>query len=311
MPRRNFTKPNTAYNFGGQSLYLGVRVPVWQKASVAESPRIQQVIVSNTNEVSHSGISPGAYSVHQFQNKLGVGYISVGRKNTYQAQASVSAFMSTKMPQPVQFRPMALLLFRRQVTRQWSYRIGLAYSFVFGRGLPLPVIGYSVRLGSRSRLDALLPFSVRYMVIHTRHFTSQASCMPQGFVALADPIANGSEQSILFLRNRAFLLQYKAEIRAGRRVRLYLALGYLFKRQVWISDGTGGLNNPASYFSGQVKPGWALQAGFRIRLGGQKEVRSAPGKTEPFTLTNSPSNQPELNDEDLRQLDVDELIDNQ
>jgi hypothetical protein len=99
-------------------------------------------------------------------------------------------------------------LYTRKVSRAFSYYLGGAYSYVFGEGLLLPLVGARVSWGRSSRLSMVLPLQVTYRTSLSERMKLQVYAHPQGGINRFRNRLNvpDSTQDVVMFRHRALAL---------------------------------------------------------------------------------------------------------
>jgi len=107
-----------------------------------------------------------------------------------------------------ELRYNASLMYTRKVSQRFSYYAGATYSYVYGEGLWLPLLGARFSWGTTSRLNILLPMQVSYRTRLSGNTRLLVYAHPEGGVNRFENRLNVSDslQKTVVFRRQSFAL---------------------------------------------------------------------------------------------------------
>lgn len=139
---------------------------------------------------------------------LGVG---AGAFFLFSEKSSLSGLVSSQfyedeytLSSPV-LRITAMMIYNRNVSQTFLYRLGTVYTFIFGNPLLLPVAGITYRFANESALNILVPFNFSYRTHLNRKVGLMVFIHPQGGLNRFSNKLNfpSNAHSVLLLRRRS------------------------------------------------------------------------------------------------------------
>lgn len=210
-------------------------------------------------------------STHQFVNGsagLSVIYNS-GNKNTWLAgfNAGLAEDLETLSSYSLRFTGHAL--FKHKVSGSFSYHVGLVYSFVYGRALPLPILGGVFRTSDKTKLKITLPLSITYMIKTSEFNMISVFTKPDGdvyqFPTQNDTVFAGHNNEFVKFRARNFKAGVSYQTAKTERWQFTYEGGFLFKRNLSFTEGSFSASE--SFYSHDVKPAPYVKLSIRLLLG--------------------------------------------
>ncbi|HKR06788.1 MAG TPA: DUF6268 family outer membrane beta-barrel protein [Bacteroidia bacterium] len=217
-------------------------------------------------------------SQHQLVNgTLGASIIyNSGNKNTWLGGFNAGIAEDIKTLSSYSIRYTGHVLFKHKVNGNFSYHAGFVYSFVYGRGLPLPILGCIIRTGDKSKLKITLPLSISYMLKTNEFNMLTFFIQPDGnayqFATLNDTFFYPNNDAIVKFRSRNIKLGANYKMASGDRFHFTPEIGYSLKRNISFSEGS--FSSGESFFKGDLKPAPYIKVSLRILIGDLKWKRT-------------------------------------
>lgn len=254
------------------------------------------VILAN----AHAGYGLPTFSFLDEQHQLlngnaGMSFIySSGSKNTLVANATVGVAEDLETIQSFQLRFGGLFILKHKFNGDFSGLIGAHYSYVYGRGLPLPVLGAIIRAGDKAKFKIILPVNISYMRKLNEWDMLTIFVAPEGgqnnICNCGDTVFAGRPDVVRF-RSRAFKAGVNYKIGVNDRIHLTPEIGFLTRRNIAFSDA--GFTAKESFIKEDVKGMVYAKVSMRILFGDLKFKRTGDNFL--------------LNDERLDDYDLDEI----
>lgn len=215
---------------------------------------------------------------HQFiSGSAGASFIyNSGNKNTWLAglMAGIAEDFETLSAYSLRFTGYAL--FKHKVNGDFSYHAGLIYTFVYGRALPLPLLGAVIRTGDKSKIKITLPLSITYMLKTSEFNMLSVFVKPDGdvyqFATQSDTFFASRNEEIVKFRMRNFKSGVSFKTSKSERFQFTYEGGLLFKRTISFTEA--GFSSGESFFSNEVKPAPYVKISLRILMGDLKWKRT-------------------------------------
>ncbi len=103
------------------------------------------------------------------------GLMAKGLRNLFMLNLNVSLPSESFAFKPSYLRPGGALVWRKLYhNNTWWHTLGILYSPISGRDLPLPLAGVGVKLGNDDQLQFTFPFNLSYTHIFSRKFSLMA-----------------------------------------------------------------------------------------------------------------------------------------
>lgn len=173
------------------------------------------------------------------------------------------------------------LMYTRKVNPRFSYYAGAGYSYIFGEGLFLPLLGARFSWGRSSRLNMVLPLQVTYRTRIASKTMLSLYARPQGGINRFENRLNiqDSLQKIVMLRRRSFALGASFAWLVTNNVSIVVDPALLFGQRIaFTSDGE---QKGATYIDQKVHRGLQLQVKLIWRpwqgtIRNQKRMKNEP-----------------------------------
>src|SRR5688572_192355 len=169
-PERAFEDVSGLYGFS--SLYAAANVPLISKVTEGKdyTKKLLGVTAKAKGEITLPRIS-FIKSDHLLLNLSGsLNALYNGNKNTWQGTFTASLSEDNYTITLPQIRFAGSLLFTRRTSLHFAYSLGAGYSFIYGEGRFVPLVGATVRIDADDRIAALLPMHISW--IHTYSFVN-------------------------------------------------------------------------------------------------------------------------------------------
>lgn len=267
QPQRNI-KDSSGYNYASHELGFHVMVPLYHK----------KITRPDSDEQNHLGLflTPGvrfnkidiSYLRSRIFMNVGAGfggYYHFKKKHTItamiQGQINEDEF-TINDPQP---RFAGLLLYNQKVSNKFSYRAGLAYSYLFGNvdgtGYLFPVLGGKIKTGERSQLNITLPFNLSFVHFMKNKMRLHISLKPNGGVnRYKNRYAFATNDEVIILRRRSYLFLTGISYPAKNNLSLGADIGIVMARKITFTNESNSVtfehNNIAGGLQFNLKLTW-------------------------------------------------------
>lgn len=199
-----------------------------------------------------------------------------GNKNTWLAGVNAGIAEDDETLNSYDLRFTGHLLFKHKVNGNFSYHAGLVYSFVYGTGLPLPILGAIFRIGDKSKLKITIPLSITYMIKTSQYNMLSFFIQPDGnayqFATLSDTFFYGRNDAIVKFRSRNFKAGVNYNIGTSERFHFVPEIGLLFRRNISFAEGS--YRSTENFSSNDVKPAPYIKISLRMLIGTLKWKRT-------------------------------------
>ncbi len=227
--------------YSSQVLRAGFSIPIWSNFNRNDT-LVQSTIFHLSSNSAASFSNPKLSNVLENQYMLGAsigmsGILIQNQRNIFSIALSAltrNDFVTLSSPQ---IRYSGIALYRRRVSASFSYRVGAAYSYLFGRGIAFPVLGLSVKTGKQSRLLVNFPNRISFVKRVGKRLVFNAYLQPQGgfnFISNQTNYLNGSEE--FYLRQRENQLGLRSHFKLASGLRMSTDIGWMFRRKISISQ---------------------------------------------------------------------------
>jgi hypothetical protein len=161
-PKKSMTDSLGTYRY--TALKLGFNMPIYSKFS--QNPKtgnstLSHIFFSLDGKMSLPEIS-FVYPNHLFIDagaRLTAIYID-GNKNSWLGTFHTSMVEDNYTISSPGLRYTGAILYKRKKSDRFSYHIGVTYSYVFGQGFVLPLLGFQTPINKKTLLIANLPLSI-------------------------------------------------------------------------------------------------------------------------------------------------------
>lgn len=170
---------DTTQEFGFSGASFSMRVPLWTG---------KDWLSADGGKPLFALISQGGVSVRETQidylepdrylslARLGLtGLMASGLRNLYLIQITASLPSESFRLKPGFFRFHGAVVWRKLYhNNKWWHTLGVIYTPVRGRDLPLPLLGMGIKLGNEDQLQFTFPFNFAYTHLFSRRFSLSA-----------------------------------------------------------------------------------------------------------------------------------------
>lgn len=217
--------------FESRFLQVGCRLPLWKAMRMKENG-----VIFNTLYVSHASTA-GKWTTPWSKSDWSTWGSSTQLTLVHKGQGKglfvASAGLRTWSDLPVSrfsLAPQVSVLYLRKTSGDFSWTLGAAYSFLFGRGLPLPILGFQYQLSSDQRIQVVLPFRVHWSVHHRGGFQSRFALHPRSQMGLVR-----FDSTSAFLRHRSLSLGYFIQYKPDPSWAFGFGISALGSRRLWLT----------------------------------------------------------------------------
>ncbi|MEO8146824.1 MAG: DUF6268 family outer membrane beta-barrel protein [Bacteroidia bacterium] len=189
-----------------------------------------------------------------------------GRKILYLANFNVNIFQDNYVSGSPDFRYTGFFLMNYKASKIVSLKAGLSYSFLFGRGVPLPLIGAGFHFKSGTNINILLPYYFSVAQKLNSQSVLTLSLKPDGSVY---DFANKGNfigyDPVVQLRQRCFKIALNYAIEFNENVKFFIEGGLIGNTTVSFSDAK--ITDKETFFEADVDNGFFGKAGFIFSFG--------------------------------------------
>jgi hypothetical protein len=179
-------------------------------------------------------------------------------------------------------------LFNRTVSKNFSYRLGIERTYIFGNRLHLPVIGFRIGRMDRFNINIQLPRNVSLNFPMGRKVYFNIFARPNGGIyAISNPnnlFPNFGKQ-ITFSR-QDITTGFQLNIRASNSFSFFISSGITHNRKIFILDRVKDKGSKKIDIREAVSPGGFLSLGLNIQLGKAKQVYNNYVMYDVFNMNN-------------------------
>jgi hypothetical protein len=267
-PERAFEDVSGLYGYS--SMTAALNVPLISKVTEGKdfTKKLLGVTAKAKGEITLPKIS-FIKSDHLLLNLSGsLNVLYNGNKNTWQGTFTTSFAEDNYTIALPKIRFAGSFLFTRRASLNFAYTLGAAYSFVYGEGRFVPLIGSTVRIDADDRIAALFPMHISW--IHTYSFVNvmRVYIAPSGGV---NRFKNNdglfpNAPDIIYFRRREFKAGVLWRLRPSPPLIISFGGGILLKRSIYFSEK----NNSDYLLHQQPQPFWFAELGIKFRFGTKK-----------------------------------------
>jgi hypothetical protein len=183
-----------------------------------------------------------------------------GGKNTwlYSVSSSFSEDLGLLQKQLL-LRMSGLAVLRRKAGYNWGYQVGAVYTYAYGKGIPLPVLGLYIVFRNKSRLNIAPLLNITYTLRAGERSVASFRLAPTGGVYQYESTAPAQAGALHTFRQRAYRLQATYTYRKSRNLSLVGGAGMLVKRTLTYPDIRSGMIN--------IKSGLQFSLGIKYTFG--------------------------------------------
>ena len=155
------------------------------------------------------------------------------------------------------WRYNASFMYSRMVNTKFKYRIGLTYTYLFGEGNLLPIVGGTYRFNQKNILLVNLPYNITYRHVINSNLTAGLFLKPNGSMNrfMNRNYFDSSYNTVLF-RRTSYLLGANVIYKISPKFRLMADLAISSKQQLRFTQDAE--RDGKSYYEASVKPTYCL-----------------------------------------------------
>ena len=155
------------------------------------------------------------------------------------------------------WRYNASFMYSRMVNTKFKYRIGLTYTYLFGEGNLLPIVGGTYRFNQKNILLVNLPYNITYRHVINSNLTAGLFLKPNGSMNrfMNRNYFDSSYNTVLF-RRTSYLLGANIICKISPKFRLMADLAISSKQQLRFTQDAE--RDGKSYYEASVKPTYYL-----------------------------------------------------
>ncbi len=226
------TKFRDSLQFDFSQKTFSYRAPLYQKITEKDNSISSAGIYLSPNlNVSKLDLGDSVFSRTLINASLGIScFYHPEGKNIYSFSVVPSANEDEFTINDFYVRYASSFVFMRRVSNKFLYHFGITYTFVFGDGLVIPVLGSRIKLSEKSTLNINLPFSFNYTKLVNEKFNCNFFVRATGGINRYQNKLNvDTTNSIYLFRRRNFTV-------GGQ-------LNYKFNHSFWLSTQIGLVAN--------------------------------------------------------------------
>ena len=155
------------------------------------------------------------------------------------------------------WRYNASFLYNRMVNKKFKYRIGLTYTYLFGEGNLLPIVGGTYRFNQKNILLVNLPYNITYRHVINSNLSAGLFLKPNGSMNrfMNRNYFDSSYNTVLFRRS-SYLLGANVIYKISPKLLLMADLAISSKQQLRFTQDAE--RDGKSYYEASVKPTFFL-----------------------------------------------------
>lgn len=221
-----------------------------------------------------------------FSDRIGLRYLSYrNSKNSWIISGNLMSILQQETD-PIRYFPTARVLYTRTTHPSFSYFVGGGYNFIFGNGLPVPLLGFRWKSSSKTSLRIILPGIAQFTIQHSNSLSGRIILQPIVNLSLAKATDLPEETRNTIVRSRAFKLGFQEQWRGKTGIRMMLEAGLLFKRRLQFTEQE--FNKPSDTAVLKIQNGAYIEFLLSIPIGNKKRLEN-----------NSDTDLLELDDDDI------------
>jgi hypothetical protein len=277
VPAANFS--DTTGNYASNSLSMGFSVPIAGKvlSQEGDSPSFYMVLINGEIEVESLDLGPFDDQRYFFRPWLGTSVVyHTGKKSTVLGNISFRLMEDEYSTSSLKIRPAGTVLWRLKRSERFSYLLGATYTYNFGVGLPIPILGFQKIFNERSSLRVALPISLVYRnAFKRKEFQYSLFIRPDGNIARFgnNSVFSDREEDNLLLVQRTLKLGVNGTF-SFHVFKLTPEFGVLGRRQVSFAEEGGNPFDLKDIYTSDIDPSLYFNLLLQINLSGVKKSTS-------------------------------------
>ncbi len=158
------------------------------------------------------------------------------------------------------------LIYQKRTSENFSYTVGGVFTYVFGGGTVVPILGLQIGNRRTNSFRLMLPVSMIYSSATNKKFFYEIALKPQGGISHFSNEQDFSDQpEELVFRSRAIKLAVVPNYRVGKNMTLRLELAALGLRRISLNDDTSSVRDD-SFWERDVDGTLSLNLQIRYRI---------------------------------------------
>ncbi|MBL0049873.1 MAG: hypothetical protein IPP32_17460 [Bacteroidetes bacterium] len=264
---------DSAGSYSKQSGQLSFFIPIYNHIILGDSTHKSSYFQLMTNG-SAAWSSADLSNVMQQQHLLGASlglsaFLVKNRKNIFSLSVSSMSRNDNYTLGTPEIRYAGLAQYRRNVSKGFSFHMGLGYSYFIGRGILFPALGMSFKTGKRSRMIINFPSRISFVQRIGNKVRLTAYLKPQGGF---NYISNRSEYSqfpkAFYFRQRENHIGITTNIKLSNSFTTSADIGYAFRRSIRLSEGLQ--KNSSTFYKSGINNGAYIGVGLKYIFGSPK-----------------------------------------
>jgi hypothetical protein len=264
---------DTTGQYAAAAASIGFSVPVYGKIMQKEPNSGSFLLVHLNGEFELESKELGALDDDRLFFKPWIGtsmFYHTGTRSTFMGNLSFRWMEDEITGADPKVFPTALFLWRIKQNERLSYVFGTTFTYTFGAGLPIPILGLNMDLGNNSKLNLILPLSIEFQKSLPKGQIFRLFLSPDGDVTR---MGNNqvfpkvqAEDLVLGKRYLKFGLSYSL---ARNGLRIMPEIGVLGRRSLTFSDSETSIFKPIEFYSTGIDPTPFFKLRLTINLNGK------------------------------------------
>ncbi len=269
-PNRNLldnTSKDSIGNYGYTLLNFNASIPLYKSKFKKENPKF--FLIKLTPTFSYQSLDLSFLKNKQNIFRIGTSVSSItynGKKSIY--IANINAFIANDdytIYHP-QVRYSGAFMYQYIKSKKISYNLGLIYTYNFGRGILLPILGLNIKTDKHTGFNINLPLGITYFNRNNNKYFYKISLKPRGNVAtLTNQFGEFNTQAnTVVLRQRESTLNYLGIFKPSDKFNFTFQAGLALNRHLYMSENTSGVL--VNIIQSKVNNNLYIQLGFIYRI---------------------------------------------
>ena len=214
---------------------------------------------------------------------------SNGKKNTWFFNACPFVSQDNRTISKPTWRYVSIIVFNKTVSPKFSYRIGIIKTFLFGRGVLLPIAGLRFGPLDGTYINIQFPRNISLNFPMSRNLSGGVFVKPFGGIynfSNADTTFK-KKGSILQFGRYEFLGGFSLSYFPSRNFSLDLSTGITKSRKISWADNSKRDGSKYPFFSSEIDPALFINIGLTFKFGEAKKAYNNSVMYDIFELNNS------------------------
>jgi hypothetical protein len=283
----------TNYNFS--QMNIGYYVPLLTKDFKSkDSVRISNFSLLTTGDIIVSTPHFNGIPDHNLY-KISFGFRGIynnGKNDIFFADFTPLLFNDTRSLVDPSFKVASTLLWDHLVGANFSFRLGITRTFIFGNRYFLPYIGLRLGRLDKVNLSIQFPRNIALNFPVGRHFKGSVFMKPMGGMysfANTDSLYSGSDQTLQF-GQWSLLSGLRIDYNPSNYCSFFLSSGITQFNHISFAStsfNTSNISVLTEFYTSHIKPGSFLNAGITVRFGQAKQSYRNRNLYEMFDINNT------------------------